>query len=336
MRRIAWIDTAKGIAISLVVFGHVLGGALARNWVARADIGQFAYDYIYSFHMPLFFFISGALAADSIRSSRSRAMLSRVGSIAWPYVLWGMLFICLQPIIAPFMLFPPNTSTLESLKRLLMGEASWFLWTLFLAQCILAVVINLPMLLILVASVLSSLIPFMHDIGTFGLLLNYLPFLALGALIGQNIVDIKCSSIRLSVVIAVLSFCSLLGLVYYHFNQAPILYLLCGVVGIVGCIMVSQSIEGTVGVILGKIGEASLVVFLLHPFFQGGARALILQAVGSSSYWQLTGPTIVGIVGPTLVWLLAERFGFQWLFRLDLTARLKGRRINTEPDVSRS
>ncbi len=45
--RIAWIDTAKGLGIILVVLGH--------TW----DIPNWLYCGIYGFHMPLFFFLSG-------------------------------------------------------------------------------------------------------------------------------------------------------------------------------------------------------------------------------------------------------------------------------------
>lgn len=45
-RRITWIDNAKAIAIILVIIGHISGVGI---------LGTF----IYSFHMPLFFFLSG-------------------------------------------------------------------------------------------------------------------------------------------------------------------------------------------------------------------------------------------------------------------------------------
>ena len=45
--RIAWVDVAKGIAILLVIIGHTVNfGSATRN-------------FIFSFHMPLFFILSG-------------------------------------------------------------------------------------------------------------------------------------------------------------------------------------------------------------------------------------------------------------------------------------
>lgn len=47
-KRIDWIDYAKAIGIFLVVVGHTYAGNALTNW-------------IYSFHMPLFFFLSGTM-----------------------------------------------------------------------------------------------------------------------------------------------------------------------------------------------------------------------------------------------------------------------------------
>lgn len=45
-KRIEWIDVAKGICIVLMVVGHTRLPSIISNW-------------IWSFHMPFFFFISG-------------------------------------------------------------------------------------------------------------------------------------------------------------------------------------------------------------------------------------------------------------------------------------
>ena len=47
--RIDWIDTLKGVAMIFVVWGHCF-----PTYKGRIK------KYIYSFHMPLFFFISEA------------------------------------------------------------------------------------------------------------------------------------------------------------------------------------------------------------------------------------------------------------------------------------
>lgn len=45
--RLTWVDIAKGLAIILVIIGHT------------APFGSIARNTIFSFHMPLFFLLSG-------------------------------------------------------------------------------------------------------------------------------------------------------------------------------------------------------------------------------------------------------------------------------------
>ena len=52
-QRFAYIDQLKGFAIILVVAGHVIEFSLYKKEFS------FLHDMIYSFHMPLFAFLSG-------------------------------------------------------------------------------------------------------------------------------------------------------------------------------------------------------------------------------------------------------------------------------------
>ena len=78
------IDIARGIAIILVVYGHVIEHSMAP-WSASEDFFQNpVFKIIYTFHMPLFVFISGYLMANSLNKhsigevfrSRCKSLLS--------------------------------------------------------------------------------------------------------------------------------------------------------------------------------------------------------------------------------------------------------------------
>lgn len=56
--RLVHIDVAKGIGILLVAFGHLV------------KFGSYTSNVIYSFHMPLFFVLSGVFA-DTQRKGTS-------------------------------------------------------------------------------------------------------------------------------------------------------------------------------------------------------------------------------------------------------------------------
>lgn len=60
--RIQWIDALKGFAILLVVFAHVAERYYKFDLVPTAThMFKTIYNVVYSFHMPLFFIISGFL-----------------------------------------------------------------------------------------------------------------------------------------------------------------------------------------------------------------------------------------------------------------------------------
>jgi len=78
--RIAWVDNARAIGILLVVVGHAPG------------LSPVAWRIIYSFHMPLFFFISGYLLQTSGPMPSKWRFLKRVGqSLLLPYLFFGLL-----------------------------------------------------------------------------------------------------------------------------------------------------------------------------------------------------------------------------------------------------
>ncbi|HON53348.1 MAG TPA: acyltransferase family protein [Bacteroidales bacterium] len=70
-QRINWIDYAKVIGIYLVVLGHL-------------PIPEQGSVYIYSFHMPLFFFISGFLSKTNNITFR-QFILKKIRTLIIPY-----------------------------------------------------------------------------------------------------------------------------------------------------------------------------------------------------------------------------------------------------------
>ena len=95
--RDAFLDIAKGLAIILVVIGHVIQGS-SENF---DDLLWF--KVIYSFHMPLFVFLSGAVAAiafqsDSVKDGMKASLLQAKVKISkaavrllLPFVAWCVI-----------------------------------------------------------------------------------------------------------------------------------------------------------------------------------------------------------------------------------------------------
>lgn len=71
--RIGYLDIIKGIGIFFVVFGHITHNSILR-------------EYIYNFHMPLFFFVSGLLHKPNL--SFKDFIKKKIKSIYIPYILF--------------------------------------------------------------------------------------------------------------------------------------------------------------------------------------------------------------------------------------------------------
>lgn len=86
-QRDTFLDFAKGIAIFLVVLGHVLEKSMEqRNGV---------YHFIYQFHMPFFFMLSGYLACRTTAFD-GRFYLKKIRSLLLPFFFVGMSFTVLN------------------------------------------------------------------------------------------------------------------------------------------------------------------------------------------------------------------------------------------------
>jgi len=112
--RIAWIDALKGFGMVLVILGHMTIPDIARR-------------FIFSFHMPLFFFISGYL----YRNEFSKRWLARkIDSLLVPYVVYGMITLIVW-------IFVGKTDMRTGVKTLVSGNGlglTWFLTCLFLTE----------------------------------------------------------------------------------------------------------------------------------------------------------------------------------------------------------
>ncbi|MFR0569059.1 acyltransferase family protein [Bifidobacterium apri] len=118
-KRIAQLDAIKGIAIILVVLGHcIYVFAKASSWMVALD------EFIYIFHMPLFFAVSGYLFNPNVNvAKKARRLLV-------PFFVWA------SPVILVHILLGKYSSNfymnlLEECSVLLRGGYYWYLIYLF-------------------------------------------------------------------------------------------------------------------------------------------------------------------------------------------------------------
>ncbi|HDY8515303.1 TPA: acyltransferase family protein, partial [Klebsiella pneumoniae] len=89
--REVWVDYAKALGIILVVAGHVNRGLYSSGIYISKQFYTLFDSVIYTFHMPLFFFLSGLFFVKSIGGKGKRAFLiNKFDTIFYPYVLWSL------------------------------------------------------------------------------------------------------------------------------------------------------------------------------------------------------------------------------------------------------
>lgn len=113
--RIVWVDYYKAIAIFLIVLGHAV--------LNCSDL----VDFLFLFHVPAFFFISGYLEKTDKCKSKDY-VLKVVFSLVVPYYVWNLLFLLFH---LPF--------SFHNLLLMLCGVtrwngASWFLIVLVIIK----------------------------------------------------------------------------------------------------------------------------------------------------------------------------------------------------------
>lgn len=132
-----FLDCLKGFAIATVVLGHTFQGA-------TPDFDHYLpFRIVYSFHMPMFMFVSGMTASFSVsrRLNTELNFLSYVHEIRTkalrlllPFVTWA--------VIQYFMMRPEGYSPATWLMHVLQfpDNGLWFLWILFQCSCVMALV----------------------------------------------------------------------------------------------------------------------------------------------------------------------------------------------------
>ena len=135
------VDIARGIGIFFVVLGH----AIKQTGVSATWIRILTY-IIYSFHMPLFFCLSGFVSAKILqmnRQERKRFTLSRARRLLIPYFTVGLIYIPVKLALSRSAIKP---FTVKDIWKLLIGQnpdvSLWFLYILFLIELISALLVN--------------------------------------------------------------------------------------------------------------------------------------------------------------------------------------------------
>lgn len=266
------LDIVKGLAIILVVFGHVERGISDSNGLtAFYSIVDLT---LYTFHMPVFFFLSGYNIFNSLfKRGCSDFIKSRFWSIVYPYLVWSSLFIFSQYIAASFTAINHPTH-IKSIFTLFYEPKSifWFLYALFFMHVISFLFKNKIFLLLIVSLIVDFVFTFVWEqksiLSQFAF---HFPFFALGVYMRSANYSIACDSILYKRNLILSLFVFIVGvLLLGNFDSQPVAFssLIISLSGVYLTFVFASNVErfSVFSKLFYYIGRHSFHVYILHIF----------------------------------------------------------------------
>jgi fucose 4-O-acetylase-like acetyltransferase len=277
---------------------------------------------IYSFHMPLFFFLSGLFFYDSlVKRGRTGLLVNKVDTIVYPFIVWSLLQGLLEVVLSNY---TNGQVTLTQVFSLLWEPRAqfWFLYALFMVFVLCTFVyalVNkrffLPLLL-----AFAVLYVFQHELRVDTItrfIFGNAVFFALGVWFNEikDFFVARCK--ELTLVLGVLFIAS-----QYLFHITFGFTWETG--GVAGLSLATLSIlfMVTLSMWLGQvriewllfIGTSSMTIYLMHILAGSGARVALSKFMGIDSIpAHLIVGTLIGIAAPLLAQSLIKRYNLHFL-----------------------
>ncbi len=321
--RVAWVDVCKGICIVLVVYGHIAGGLETSGVFKVGSVFDRLRDWVYLFHIPAFFFLSGLFAHKAAERPFVPFLRGRLRVLFYPYLLWTGIILISQMVVTSAVNTPASpTRALRCLWEPY-GVGLWFLYSLFMISLLSYGLrrLRLPTIaILLIGAVLFVLAR--REVFGFWYILNESMLHAIYFLIGAcfpGVVAAPFRNARRSLLVAA-------GIGFFLvMTAAQILLpvdpngafkLVRALLGIGGVVCVSMALARTAALApLAFLGAYSLEIYLAHPLWGTAARAVLLRSGIHAPLVFVLGAVSCGIAGSLAMALFCKRFNFPYLFR---------------------
>lgn len=274
--RLDYMDFAKGIGILLVVLGHNLQGI------------PYMTSWIYTFHMPLFFVISGYLeehkSQKGIRQKDFKAyFISKLSALMWPYFTFSVVNLVWLVVFNLVMGVTPEDAFAVIAFKMVSTygyRALWFLPAIFFASVIshLCERKNTVLFLALFAmtgivcsqmtNCLSSESLWLYLVRYFGRIALGASFLQIGKLVYTPLRRIRdriawcVIALCFAVTVACVPFIPSVNMSLARIQNAPLFYL-CGCAGSIGTILFCVQCPKIKSPFV-YLGRNSLIIMALH------------------------------------------------------------------------
>lgn len=304
-QRISYIDSAKALLIIFVVLGHILQYANPRYDILPYTLMQ---EFIYAFHMPAFFLLSGMLSDAEVWRKRSFAdhIKSRCRTLVIPYIFFELLAIVYKHFALHSVSLKDGLYFMATL-RCNVG-ADWYLPALFLASLLYWLYVRCPgrytwIPVLAVSFIVPCILPDGHGWNLLFRGLLGFGFMVTGGLLKNRFARLslcKClAAFLLTAAAAAAALKFSMGNDFYACElRCPPLFLLGGVCGLYFVLGLARLMDRRW---LAWIGQNTLVIM--------GTHQLVLYTIpGNSSPLWVAGVFVLIAAVETAVVYLTNRF----------------------------
>lgn len=294
------IDVAKGLGIILVVIGHVMSPVMSGN-----SILEWLYSVIYTFHMPLFFFVSGYVAKKLVTKpvAKTELIKQRLLRLMVPYCVWAVIYLPMKIILAEHVRFSDEYKWYSFFLGNNPDGQLWFLYVLFVISIFMIFFVtskNISALTILfmIGSILAPLIPF--SIGftsiTLTFSLHQVGFFFLGTLTAVKVDYNKVTTNITAFIISAVVLVSYSVVLWIRKEEVWFLQAMVALCAIYVCLFISALIAKTkVKAPFIYLGKKSMEIYLLHgPLLVIGR--ILLPVIIHNTYLYLLVLSLISIV----------------------------------------
>jgi fucose 4-O-acetylase-like acetyltransferase len=321
-----WIDYVKAIGIALVVYGHVARGLFNARIPMDESTHKLIDSIIYSFHMPLFFFLSGLLFRESLlKRGRPGLIANKIDSLVYPYILWSLLQGAIEVLLGRW---TNSGARIEDVLSLFWAPRAqfWFLYALFLVVVIGAFVYAKLEKKYLPHIILAGAVIFVFKDAVALVPLGYIfaNFVFFAAGIYFNEVSSHVYEQRRRLLIpAMLIFVASQYVVQAGYGMtvpaqsvpAQALALFLALVSIAFIVVLCMCLADKRIAVLSLIGSSSMAIYLAHILVGSGTRIILSRLFHIDNLLlHLAAGCLLGIFVPVIALKYAARFHLGFLF----------------------
>lgn len=325
--RDAAVDSLRGIAIVLMVAGHVIGGTSAEGMNVAAESGwRYSYDLLVDMRMPLFTAISGFVYGFRPLRDRQRFgsfLRGKSRRLLVPLLTVGTVFVVVQALA-------PGTNsdtTIDGIWRLYVyGLAHfWFLQSIFLIFLVVGVVEAFglfrdprALVLAIVIAALASMfirVPAVWDVFSLSGFVRLMPFFLLGRFF--SVYMRSCHWGGYAVLLATIILLAVRAAVVFEWARLPALIdtaigVLLGIAAISSLLLFRNRLSWRP---LALLGYFSYGIYLLHVFGTAPTRMLLRRFGIDSEPLVFLAALAMGLLVPVLFEVTVGRLRWaSWAF----------------------